>query len=139
MEKRGLVKLEFDMKPQVMQANQRVVEAFGRVAVQRGPLVYCLEQMDQPDGVALYDVSFDLRGGSGPQFHEEFAKDLLDGVLVLTHPGAVRVGPGASGLYRRYAAEMSNTRKIELKLIPYYAWANRTETAMQVWTPALKA
>src|SRR5215467_4026212 len=137
--KGDLVKLEFDMKPQVIQANQRVVEAFGRVAVQRGPLVYCLEQMDQPDGVALYDVSFDLRGSNGAQFREEFEKDLLGGVFVLTHPGTARIGPAVKGLYRRYSAEMPSTRKIELRLIPYYAWANRTETAMQVWTPALKA
>jgi len=135
-----LVRLEFEMKPQVIQADHRVVEAFGRVAVQRGPLVYCLEQMDQPDGVALYDVSFDLRGSSGTQFGEEFEKDLLGGVLVLKHRGAASVGPTASkGLYRRYSSEAPNTRDIELKFIPYYAWANRTETAMQVWTPVLKA
>ena len=135
-----LVRLEFEMKPQVIQADHRVVEAFGRVAVQRGPLVYCLEQMDQPDGVALYDVTFDLRGSNGAQFREEFEKDLLGGVLVLKHRGTASVGPTASkGLYRRYSPEAPNTRDIELKFIPYYAWANRTETAMQVWTPVLKA
>jgi DUF1680 family protein len=61
-------------------------------------------------------------------------------VLVLKHRGAASVGPtAAKGLYRRYTPETPNTRDIELKFIPYYAWANRTETAMQVWTPVLKA
>jgi len=133
-----VVSLKFDMKPQVIQADHRVVEDFGRVAVQRGPLVYCLEQMDQPEGVMLHDVSIDLRKSSGGQFREEFEKDLLGGVLVLKHSGATKTGTAAAkGLYRRYSGEVLNTREIELKLIPYYAWANRAETAMQVWTPVL--
>jgi uncharacterized protein len=135
-----VVNLKFDMKPQVIQANHRVVEDFGRVAVQRGPLVYCLEQMDQPDGVALHDVSFDLRNGTGSQFREEFDKDLLGGVLLLKHPGAVNAKPaGAKELYQPYSGEAQSTRPVELKFIPYYAWANRTQTAMQVWTQVLRA
>ena len=135
-----VVSLNFDMKPQVIQANPQVVEDFGRVAVQRGPLVYCLEQMDQQEGVVLHDVSLDLRKSGGSSFREEFAKDLLGGVLVLKHPGAANAEPaGTKGLYRRYSTGVPNTRGIELKFIPYYAWANRAETAMQVWTPFLKA
>src|SRR5262245_47505873 len=95
---------------------------------------------DQPDGVALYGGSVDLKGRQGGQFREEVERDLLGGLLVLKHRGAARVGPtAAKGLYRRYSPEAINTRDIELKFIPYYAWANRTETAMQVWTPVLKA
>jgi DUF1680 family protein len=135
-----VVRLQFDMKPQVVQANRRVVDDFGRVAVQRGPLVYCLEQVDQPEGVSLHDVTLDLRKDSGSQFREEFERDLLGGIVVLKHSGAVNAGPaGAKGLYRRYSTEVPNTREVELKFIPYYAWANRGETAMQVWTPLLKA
>ncbi len=135
-----MVSLKFDMKPQVLQANHRVVEDFGRVAVQRGPLVYCLEQVDQPEGVSLHEVALDLRKDSGSQFREEFEKDLLGGIVVLKHSGAVNAGPvGAKGLYRGYSTEVPNTRELELKFIPYYAWANRVETAMQVWTPLLKA
>jgi DUF1680 family protein len=135
-----VVNLQFDMKPQVLQANHRVVEDFGRVAVQRGPLVYCLEQTDQSEGVVLHDVSLDLRKRGESQFREEFEKDLLSGVLVLKHPGAVNSKPaGAKGLYQPFSTEIASTRPIELKFIPYYAWANRSETAMQVWTPVLRA
>jgi DUF1680 family protein len=135
-----VVSLKFDMKPQVLQANRRVVEDFGRVAVQRGPLVFCLEQMDQSEGVVLHDVSLDLRKSGESQFREEFAKDLLGGVLVLKHPGTVNSKPGwAKGLYQPYSTETASTRPVELKFIPYYAWANRSETAMQVWTPVLRA
>ncbi len=135
-----VVNLKFDMKPQVLQASDRVVEDFGRAAVQRGPLVYCLEQMDQQEGVTLHEVSFDLRKSGGSQFREEFDKDLLGGVLLLKHPGAVNAKPaGAKRLYQPYSTEAATTRPVELKFIPYYAWANRSETAMQVWTPVAQA
>ncbi|HXT26893.1 MAG TPA: beta-L-arabinofuranosidase domain-containing protein [Candidatus Eisenbacteria bacterium] len=135
-----MVSLKFDMSPQVLQADRRVVEDFGRVAVQRGPLVYCLEQMDQPQGVALHEVSLDLRQNKAAQFREEFEKDTLGGIVVLKHTGAVSSNAAATKqLYQPYSAEPANIQQVELKFIPYYAWANRSATAMQVWTPVLRA
>jgi len=134
------INLKFDMNPQVMQANKRIVDDYGRVALQRGPLVYCLEQMDQPDGVALYDVSVDLRQKTSTQFEEQFEAGLLGGVVVLKHVGVVSEKSTTDNkLYSPYAAVSQQTRKVELKFIPYYAWANRTATPMQVWTPYLRA
>ncbi|HYA63155.1 MAG TPA: beta-L-arabinofuranosidase domain-containing protein, partial [Candidatus Sulfotelmatobacter sp.] len=60
-----IVRLELDMSPQILEANARVVEDNGRVAVQRGPLVYCLEQLDQPQGVALSTVCFPASSAKG--------------------------------------------------------------------------
>ena len=134
------INLKFDMSPQVMQANTRIVDDYGRVAVQRGPLVYCLEQIDQPAGVALYDVSVDLRQKASTQFDEQFEPGLLGGVVVLKHVGAISQKPASDHeLYSPYAASPQQARKVELKFIPYYAWANRTATPMQVWTPYLQA
>jgi hypothetical protein len=123
----------------VIEANPRVVDDYGRVAVQRGPLVYCLEQLDQPEGVQLFAVSLDVRQKGGSAFHEEFRKDLLGGIVVLKHTGAVSEKSSShSALYRAYSAEASKGRQVELSFIPYYAWANRVGTPMQVWTPVLK-
>jgi len=134
-----VVNLRFDMKPQVLQADRRVVDDFGRVAVQRGPLVYCLEQVDQPNGAALHEVSLDLQRSDGSQFRAEFERDMLGGIVVLKHTGAESSRTGTSKrLYQPYSARPATTRQIELKFIPYYAWANRSATAMQVWTPVLK-
>lgn len=133
-----VVRLQAEMRPQVLEANPRVADDTGRVAVQRGPLIYCLEGLDQADGVALSDVA--LRIGKQPEseFQTEFRNDLLNGVLVLRHPGFVSDG-GASQklLYSRYSGGPMKDRKVSLTFIPYYAWANRMATAMQVWTPLL--
>jgi len=129
--------LSFDLVPQLIEANARVVENRGRVALQRGPLVYCLEQLDQPEGTSLADVS--VRTGSrnsGGGFAESFEKDLLGGVMVLRHEGAVSETSAARrSLYFSTDAPAGSSSNLELKFIPYYAWANRRPTPMQVWTP----
>ena len=128
------------MTPQVIEANRRVVEDYGRVAVQRGPLVYCLEQLDQPEGVALFDVSLDMRHEPAAQFQEEFRSDVLGGIVMLKHRGAVEEKSGSGGgLYFPYTPNTPQARQVELRFIPYYAWANRAGTPMQVWTPLLRA
>ena len=135
-----VISVKFNMTPKVIQANERVVDDYGRVAVQRGPLVYCLEQLDQPEGVPLYDVSLDLRSETSPQFQEEFRSDLLGGIVVIKHVGAVREKSALGNqLYHPYAPNTPKFRQVELKFIPYYAWANRVATPMQVWTPILRA
>ncbi len=133
-----VVRLQVAMTPQVLAANPRVADDTGRVAVQRGPLVYCLEGLDQPQGVDLSDVALRPGKQAGEDFQSEVRKDLLDGVIVLHHPGLAREN-NASGttLYPRYNGESVKTRRVDLTFIPYYAWSNRTATAMQVWTPLL--
>lgn len=133
------ISVKFAMNPQIIAANPRVVDDFGRAAVQRGPLVYCLEQLDQPDGVNLFDVRLDTRQ-SAPKFATDFQRDLLGGIVVVKHLGAVSDQASSdSGLYERLPAKSPAVRSAELRFIPYYAWANRAATPMQVWTPILRA
>jgi DUF1680 family protein len=134
------IHVKFNMSAQVIEANSRVVDDYGRVAVQRGPLIYCLEQLDQPQSVPLYDVSLDLRKDMSSRFQEQFESNLLGGIVVLKHPGAAIESSAASTkLYYSYAQTSPQTRQVELQFIPYYAWANRAPTPMQVWTPYLRA
>ncbi len=77
------------MMPQTLSANRQVVDDAGRVAVQRGPLVYCLEQLDQPSGVDLTDASVAVSMKPGAEFTTEFKKDFLGGIVVLHRDGAV--------------------------------------------------
>jgi len=71
------------MAPQILEANAQVTENYGRVAVaERGPLVYCMEQIDQGNGVALKDVALSADKGSDGKFEEKFDKVIARRVLV---------------------------------------------------------
>jgi len=134
------VVLNFPMTTEIIASNPRVSEDRGRVAVQRGPIVYCMEQIDQPGGTVLADVSIALDQKLTQDFPSEYKADLLDGVGVLHHSGAVAEIPSAKeALYAPVDSGAPKTRSEKLTLIPYYAWANREATPMQVWTPYLRS
>ena len=134
------ITLKMEMIPQVLEANPRVADDTGRVAVQRGPLIYCLEELDQSSGVTLSDVALELGKRPDSEFQGEMKSDLLGGVLLLHHSGVSYDRSGsASTLYPRYTGGMVRTRKVPLTFIPYYAWANRQATSMQVWVPLFKS
>jgi hypothetical protein len=129
------VELGFDMSTRLLRANPAVNEDRGRVAFQRGPVVFCMEQMDQ----ATAEQAAGLVGYTaqlGASTNARFDQDLLGGVVVLEHPGSLVHGAADTGLY--YSASESeklNESPITLRLIPYYAWANRASSSMQVWIP----
>ena len=133
------IHLDVPMPTLMLAANSRVADDTGRVAVQRGPLVYCLEGVDQPQGVDLSDVALRAGKQASEGFQNEFRKDLLDGVVVLRHSGLVRENTTGSVLYPRYTGESVKTRHVDLTFIPYYAWSNRMVTSMQVWMPLLQS
>ena len=135
-----VIHLQMEMPVQVLQANPEVTDDAGRVAVQRGPLVYCMEEMDQPAGVTMSDLAVSL--GQKPQagFQSEKKDDLLGGVVVLRHEGvAYDRSASRKALYSRYGGDEAKSRRVQLTFIPYYAWSNRQETSMQVWTPVVNA
>ena len=126
------VHLQLDLQPRLTASNPLVRENAGRVAVERGPLVYCLEQGDQPGEHTVFDLS--LAPGT---FESEFKADLLGGVMVLRHPGLASPRPlAAQPLYAPAARRApAGGTPLTLTFIPYYAWANREPQAMEVWVP----
>ncbi len=135
-----MVSLTFPMRVEIIASNPRVAEDTGRVAVQRGPVVYCMEQLDQPDGAALSDFSIALKEKVTKDFRADYKASLLDGVMVLHHDGAAyEVSSAHEPLYAPVGANTRRSRPENLTLIPYYVWANRQETAMQVWVPCLRS
>jgi DUF1680 family protein len=131
------VRLVFDMTPRAVVANTRVRESLGRVAIERGPLVYCLEQQDQAGGETIFDVSLPIGADAGKEFTVEFRPGMLEGILVLRHKGIASAQPlSDEPLYQPLErAKRRAGKEIELTFIPYYAWANRGSAAMQVWIP----
>ena len=123
------VRLVLGMPVQVISAHPAVDAVRGCVALQRGPLVYCLEQRDQPDGLSLDDVRIDL----GAPIE---AVTAADGTVTLTglgRSGAAR--DWAGGLYRPAAGPAAPDEPVRWVAVPYYRWANRGESAMRVWLP----
>jgi DUF1680 family protein len=134
-----VIQLKVEVVPQVIEANPRVADDTGRVAIQRGPLIYCLEEIDQPSGTSLSDVAVNPGRQAAEQFQTELKSDLLGGMVLLHHTGAVyERGASEKALYSRYGRE-ARTRKVPLTFIPYYAWANRQASSMQVWNLLLQA
>jgi hypothetical protein len=117
----------------------RVIDDAVRVAVQRGPLVYCLEEIDQPEGVSLVNVALDLANAPAETFHSQLQTDLLGGVVLRYVGRAYQNEANAGALYSGYSGGQAKSRRIPLTFIPYYAWANRQATSMQVGTPLYKA
>jgi DUF1680 family protein len=128
-----VVDLAFDVTPRMVMANPAVEQDTGKVAMERGPVVFCMEGLDQAKGTDAKTFPLYLAKRDGA-IQGEFKPDALDGVMVLTHSGAKRVD-SVESLYAPASAEAGKVEAAELKLIPYYAWDNREESSMQVWVP----
>jgi DUF1680 family protein len=119
------------MRVRLVKAHPLVEEARNQVAVMRGPIVYCLEAVDLPGAVALSEVHLPRDAKLTPR-HDPA---LLGGVTVLEGE-ALRVrecGNWGGKLYQTVSE--AQIEKVPIRLIPYYAWANRGPGEMSVWLP----
>jgi DUF1680 family protein len=108
-----LVELVLPMPVRRIRSHPRIEANQGRVALMRGPIVYCFEGLDQP-GVDLFEV----RIPPTAKLAAEFRPGWLHGVTVVKTRG---LGP--------------NGDPVDLTAIPYFAWANRGRTPMNLWLP----
>ncbi|MCM1118381.1 MAG: glycoside hydrolase family 127 protein [bacterium] len=123
------VNLEMEMPVRILEADPRVREDIGKVAIARGPIVYCLEEAD--NGKDLHLCRLDLQTLSPTDIQTETTQELGHPMTVLKVPGK-RLIPSESGaLYR--AAQPVREEDVTLRMIPYYAWNNRGEGEMSVW------
>ncbi|MEY8355491.1 beta-L-arabinofuranosidase domain-containing protein [Lachnospiraceae bacterium 54-53] len=117
----------FPMDVVLNQANPKVREDGGKIAVSRGPLIYCLEEADNGDSLHEIYVRPDA------VFTERYEEDLLKGIVTLTCEGEKLEESSwdPDTLYQPY--EDPDYAGITLKWIPYYSWANRKTGEMMVW------
>ena len=131
------VRLEMEMPVVPQECDPRVHENIGCVALQRGPVVYCLESVDNPE-VSVTEVGAVLASDPEKQgLSAEFDPDLLGGVTVLRGAGFLfpEENPGLA-LYRPFSPDHWRPGKqVPITAIPYYAWANREPSQMVVWIP----
>ena len=118
--KGDVVEVHFDMIPRIVKANPKVEADHGRVAVERGPIVYCAEWPDNRFNVHSILLN------QHPQFKVTDKPELLYGIRQIT--------TDAQALSYDKVGKLV-TKDVELTLIPYYAWAHRGEGDMEVWLP----
>lgn len=110
-------------------ADSRVRADYGKVAIQRGPIVYCLEEKDNGPGL------FAIKLPDDAELEAIGRPDLFGGITAITARGevAVEVGGGSDRLYDDADSRKLRTQSASLLFIPYYAWANRSPGEMIVW------
>ncbi len=118
------IKLFLDMQPEYYQSNDKVIENAGKVALMRGPVVYCLEEED--NGAALHQLITDTHA---PLSYSKIPS--LDANAVILDTDGVRENSTSEKLYS--TASLSALKHQKLRFIPYYLWANRSEGQMRVW------
>lgn len=134
------VVLELPMPVRAVLADDRVDAIRGQYALTRGPLVYCFEQVDQPEGLAVDEMRLRLGlvpgtglaepgpsagpgGGVVTDAQVVPRPDLLDGTVTVSVPAASRTDP----------------RPVRAVALPYAVWANREVGPMRIWTPPADA
>ena len=122
----NVIDISFDMPAQIVYANPNVRADVGKVAVVKGPIVYCLEETDNGSNLSnLYlDVSEALT--------EEYREDILGGVTIIKAKGK-RVETAAWSDGRLYAPRPVSFKETELTFVPYCNWGNRGYGEMSVW------
>jgi len=128
------------MRPRVIIAHPKVEEVRNHVAVMNGPVVYCVEGVDLPDGVAVSEVYAPRELQITSRFDPEFfgGMTLLDGAVNRIFEAESNTNPDSEtsvldSLYKEAGPEV--LEKIKIQLIPYYAWNNRGISEMTVWIP----
>jgi DUF1680 family protein len=121
------VTLELPMPARVVRPHPRIDAVRGCVAVTRGPLVYCVEQADLPDGVTLEDVRID----PAAPFSDA---SLPDVPVAITALGRVEA-PASDELYGAGSGDTAPGEPVDLTAVPYFLWGNREAGPMRVWLP----
>jgi uncharacterized protein len=119
--KGDVLELNLPMEVKRIVSRPEVKQDEGRVALQRGPLVYCVEGADN-NGKAWNVILPEQTS-----FQTSFQKDLLEGITTIQFDApTVQVEPNGLSV---------KTEIKKITAIPYYAWANRGQNEMQVWLP----
>jgi len=119
--KNDVIEVKLPMEVRKVVANEKVKSDIGKVALQRGPIMYCAEWVDN-DGKAS-----NLVMPVNTKFETEYKPDLLNGIEVLK--------ANVPAILIEDNGEAIATKKQNFMAIPYYAWANRGKGEMMMWFP----
>lgn len=125
-----VVEIDLPMHVRLMEAHPKAEHLRNQVAIMRGPILYCLESVDLPNEIDLNNVYIptDIALRPVPAAGMPFGIQALEGTALYR-----RDDPWDENLYRPLAPFQMES--IPIRLIPYFAWANRGPSAMSVWLP----
>lgn len=128
-----VIELDLPMLVRMIIADPLIEQTRNQVAVMRGPIVYCLESIDVPRDVPFEDICLPAVA----KWISRYKRDLLGGITVLTTKALVinKTAHKDIGGYRQVSEVKS--RRVDINMIPYYAWNNRGEPKMAVWLPVV--
>ncbi|ANQ52385.1 glycoside hydrolase family 127 protein [Flammeovirga sp. MY04] len=130
--KGDIITIDMPMEVTLVEANPLVEEARNQVAVKRGPIVYCVETPDLPQGTKILDIY--VKGGS--DFKVNYDKELLGGVATIEAPMLIRNDHKIeSSMYSKVSKPDFKDAKI--KMVPYFSWSNRGQSEMTVFLPVI--
>jgi DUF1680 family protein len=127
--KGDVVELNLAMTVKLMESNPLVEETRNQTVVKRGPLVYCLESMDVEGGQSIDNVLIPANIQLTPN------KITIDGSPIVALDGEAQLMNEGSWKGTLYKQVSDSSKKVKIRLIPYYAWGNRGKADMTVWMP----
>jgi DUF1680 family protein len=119
------IELNLEMPVELVQANPKVRENHGKVAIQRGPVIYCLEEMD--NGPRLWNIAL----AANAWLAVEYAEDLFGGVAVIEGEASRVEEDLLDG--ELYQPLREKTKPVKIRAVPYCLWGNRKPGEMMVW------
>jgi DUF1680 family protein len=124
------IELNFPMGPMLIEANPLVEETRNQVAIKRGPVVFCLESVDLPENVNIFNISIPSNIELKPIFIN------IENSNIICLEGEAELIERADWNHQLYR-EIPDQEPlpINVRLIPYYAWGNRGHSEMTVWLP----
>lgn len=125
------IELVLNMPATLIESNPLVEETKNQVTVKRGPVVYCLESVDLP-GQNVFDVVIPATIKLQPVAMK------VDNGNVMGLTGEAKLLAKRDWENKLYKEVNTTTKPVKIKLIPYYAWANRGKTDMTVWMPLMR-
>ncbi len=125
-----VVALDLPMDIKLMEGHPRIEEVRNQAAVKRGPLVYCIESPDLPEGTGILDVYLPMAS----ELKAEHQPDLMEGVTTIRAKVALRKEK-KEGMYR--VVEKPEWETVDSQFVPYYSWCNRGDSEMTVFLPVI--
>ena len=121
------ISLQLDMSIKEWSANPLVRDNLGKIVVQRGPFIYCVEEEDNGSNLHLLHVS------KNAQFTYNFVEEMFEGIGIIKTQAKKKCiqSRWENSLYALHANDQEEEK--EITFIPYFAWANRSRGEMLVW------